>query len=73
MQKSSILKSLGKKSALAAAVVMSATVSAFAAAPNVTTVVSDIGDLADPIALVGGAYISLKVFQRGWRIIKGFI
>lgn len=46
---------------------------AHAAAPDVKDAVADIGALQAPIALVGGAYIGLKVFQRGWRIIKGFI
>lgn len=46
---------------------------AYADAPAVTEVVSDIDALEGPIALVGGAYIGLKVFKRGWQIIKGFI
>ena len=46
---------------------------AYADAPNVTEAVSDIGSLQAPIALVGGAYIGLKVFKRGWQIIRGFI
>ena len=46
---------------------------AHADVPNVTEVVSDIEALEKPIALVGGAYIGLKVFQRGWKIIRGFI
>lgn len=48
-------------------------VTAHADAPNVTEAVSDISALQAPVALIGGAYIGLKVFQRGWRIIKGFI
>lgn len=46
---------------------------AHADVPNVTEVVSDIDALEAPIALVGGAYIGLKVFKRGWQIIRGFI
>ena len=46
---------------------------AHADVPNVTDVVTDIDALEKPIALVGGAYISLKVFKRGWQIIRGFI
>lgn len=46
---------------------------AHAEAPSVTSVVSDIEALQAPIALVGGAYIGLKVFKRGWQIIRGFI
>ena len=46
---------------------------AHADAPNVTEVVSDLDALEAPIALVGGAYIGLKVFKRGWQIIRGFI
>ena len=46
---------------------------AHAGAPDVTDVVSDLDALEAPIALVGGAYIGLKVFKRGWQIIRGFI
>ena len=46
---------------------------AHAEVPNVTEVVSDLDALEAPIALVGGAYIGLKVFKRGWQIIRGFI
>ena len=46
---------------------------AHADVPNVTEVVTDIDALEKPIALVGGAYIGLKVFKRGWQIIRGFI
>ena len=55
------------------AVSMVAVTGAHADAPNVTEVVSDIDALEAPIALVGGAYIGLKVFKRGWQIIRGFI
>lgn len=46
---------------------------AHAEAPDVKAVVASISGLEAPVALVGGAYIGLKVFQRGWKIIKGFI
>lgn len=46
---------------------------AHADAPSVTSAVTDIEALEAPIALVGGAYIGLKVFKRGWQIIRGFI
>ncbi len=46
---------------------------AHAEAPNVTEVVSSLDGLKVPIASVGGAYVALKVFQRGWKIIRGFI
>lgn len=46
---------------------------AHADVPNVTEVVNDLEALEAPIALVGGAYIGLKVFKRGWQIIRGFI
>lgn len=55
------------------AVSLSAVTGAHADVPNVTEVVSDIDALQAPIALVGGAYIGLKVFKRGWQIIRGFI
>lgn len=55
------------------AVSVVAVTGAHADAPNVTEVVSDIDALQAPIALVGGAYIALKVFKRGWQIIRGFI
>ena len=55
------------------AVSVFAVTGAHAEAPNVTEVVSDIDALEAPIALVGGAYIGLKVFKRGWQIIRGFI
>ena len=62
-----------KKVAPVGVVPMALISNAYAAAPNVTEVVSDISALQAPIALVGGAYIGLKVFKRGWQIIKGFI
>lgn len=55
------------------AVSVLAVTGAHADAPNVTEVVSDLDALEAPIALVGGAYIGLKVFKRGWQIIRGFI
>ena len=55
------------------AVSVVAVTGAHADVPNVTEVVSDIEALEKPIALVGGAYIGLKVFKRGWQIIRGFI
>ena len=55
------------------AVSVFAVTGAHADVPNVTEVVSDIDALEAPIALVGGAYIGLKVFKRGWQIIRGFI
>ena len=55
------------------AVSVVAVTGAHADVPNVTEVVSDIDALEKPIALVGGAYIGLKVFKRGWQIIRGFI
>lgn len=55
------------------AVSLVAVTGAHADAPNVTEVVSDLDALEAPIALVGGAYIGLKVFKRGWQIIRGFI
>ena len=55
------------------AVSVVAVTGAHADAPNVTEVVSDLDALEAPIALVGGAYIGLKVFKRGWQIIRGFI
>lgn len=55
------------------AVSVVAVTGAHADVPNVTEVVSDIDALEAPIALVGGAYIGLKVFKRGWQIIRGFI
>ena len=64
---------IGKKVAPIVVLPMLAVSNAYADAPNVTEVVSDIGSLQAPIALVGGAYIGLKVFKRGWQIIKGFI
>lgn len=64
---------IGKKVAPIVVFPMLAVSNAYAAAPDVTGVVSDIGSLQAPIALVGGAYIGLKVFKRGWQIIKGFI
>ena len=64
---------VGKRVAPIAVLPMLAVSNAYADAPNVTGVVSDIGALQAPIALVGGAYIGLKVFKRGWQIIKGFI
>lgn len=62
-----------KKVAPVVVVPMALISNAYADAPNVTEVVSDISALQAPIALVGGAYISLKVFKRGWQIIRGFI
>lgn len=64
---------LVKKVSIVLAFPVVAMSSAIAAAPDVSSVVSDISALEGPVALVGGAYIGLKVFQRGWRIIKGFI
>lgn len=64
---------VGKRVAPIVVFPMLAVTSAHADAPNVTEAVSDIGALQAPIALVGGAYIGLKVFKRGWQIIKGFI
>ena len=62
------------KTALPVVVVSALAVTgAHAEAPNVTEVVSDLDALEAPIALVGGAYIGLKVFKRGWQIIRGFI
>ena len=65
------------KTALSVVVVsviaVTAVTGAHADAPNVTEVVSDLDALEAPIALVGGAYIGLKVFKRGWQIIRGFI
>lgn len=55
------------------AVSVVAVTGAHADVPNVTDVVSDLEALEAPIALVGGAYIGLKVFKRGWQIIRGFI
>lgn len=55
------------------AVSVLAVTGAHADAPTVTSVVTDIEALEAPIALVGGAYIGLKVFKRGWQIIRGFI
>lgn len=62
-----------KQAAAIVAIPVICIASASAAAPDVTGVVSDIGALMDPVALVGGAYIGLKIFQRGWTIIRGFI
>ena len=64
---------IGKKVAPIVVFPMLAVSNAYAAAPNVTEAVSDINSLQAPIALVGGAYIGLKVFKRGWQIIRGFI
>lgn len=64
---------VAKRAAPVLVVPMLAINSAWADAPNVTEAVSDINGLQAPIALVGGAYIGLKVFQRGWKIIRGFI
>ena len=55
------------------AVFVLAVTGAHADVPNVADVVSDLEALEKPIALVGGAYIGLKVFKRGWQIIRGFI
>ena len=55
------------------AVSVLAVTGAHADVPNVSDVVSDLEALEKPIALVGGAYIGLKVFKRGWQIIRGFI
>lgn len=64
---------VGKRVAPIVVFPMLAVTSAYADVPNVTEAVSDIGALQAPIALVGGAYIGLKVFKRGWQIIRGFI
>ena len=64
---------IGKKVAPIVVFPMLAVSNAYAAAPNVTGVVSDIDSLQATIELIGGAYIGLKVFKRGWQIIKGFI
>lgn len=64
---------VAKRLAPVAAVGLMASVGAHAGAPDVTDVVSDIDALEAPVALVGGAYIGLKVFKRGWQIIRGFI
>lgn len=61
------------KRALPAVAITLFAVGAHAAPPDVTEVVSSIGGLEKPVAMVGGAYIGLKVFQRGWKIIRGFI
>ena len=64
---------LAKTALPVVAVSLVAVTGAHADVPNVTEVVSDIDALEAPIALVGGAYIGLKVFKRGWQIIRGFI
>lgn len=77
MPKSAVLKQqfahVAKTSLPVMAVFAFAITGAHADVPNVTEVVSDIDALEAPIALVGGAYIGLKVFKRGWQIIRGFI
>lgn len=40
---------------------------------DASEVVTSIKNLYKPIGLVGGAYVGLQVFKRGWKIIKGFI
>lgn len=62
-----------KKAAVVSVLPLALITNAYADAPSVTEVVSDIDALEGPLALVGGAYIGLKVFKRGWQIIKGFI
>ena len=77
MPKFSVLKKqvahVAKTALPVVAVSVLAVTGAHAEAPNVTDVVSDLEALEKPIALVGGAYIGLKVFKRGWQIIRGFI
>ena len=43
---------------------------AMAAAPNVTEVVSDIGDAKAPIAAVAGASLSVYVGLRVWKMVR---
>lgn len=64
---------IGKNVLIAAVLPVAFLTGAHAEGPVVTDAVSDINALQTPIALIGGAYIGLKVVQRGWRIVKGFI
>lgn len=43
---------------------------AMAAAPDVTEVVSDIGDAKAPIAAVAGASLSVYVGLRVWKMVR---
>ena len=43
---------------------------AMAAAPNVTEVVSDIGDAKAPIAAVAGSSLSVYVGLRVWKMVR---
>ena len=43
---------------------------AMAAAPNVTEVLSDIGDAKAPIAAVAGASLSVYVGLRVWKMVR---
>ena len=43
---------------------------AMAAAPNVTEVVSDVGDAKAPIAAVAGASLSVYVGLRVWKMVR---
>ena len=43
---------------------------AMAAAPNVSEVVSDIGDAKAPIAAVAGASLSVYVGLRVWKMVR---
>lgn len=64
---------VAKKASLVAVLPMALIANAYADAPDVSSAVSDISGLEAPVALIGGAYIGLKVFKRGWTIIRGFI
>lgn len=57
-----------KKAAVAAAAAVAATASQ--AAPDVSEVVSDIGDAKAPIAAVAGASLSVYVGLRVWKMVR---
>ena len=49
---------------------LGASSAAMADAPNVTEVVSDIGDAKAPIAAVAGASLSVYVGLRVWKMVR---
>ena len=62
------MNKLQKLGLMAAALFVSS--AAMAAAPNVTEVVSDIGDAKAPIAAVAGASLSVYVGLRVWKMVR---
>ena len=62
------MNKLQKLGLMAAALFASS--AAMAAAPNVTEVVSDIGDAKAPIAAVAGASLSVYVGLRVWKMVR---